>query len=133
MYDTHFLFIQLYLTVNLKEYLDLVCIFITLSLCATVYVCICVCVCVYLVDREDSLVILLLKTDRSNRSPVTEFSPRLQGITVKARGHWGRLTLIVLNLLYVCVSLGGGLDLTSGIFTGAALSKLLTYESFYSL
>lgn len=53
---------------------------------------VCACVCVP-VGREDGMVIQLLKTDRSNRSPVTEFSPRLEGITVKCRGHQGSLAL----------------------------------------
>lgn len=45
------------------------------------------------VGREGGMVIQLLKTDRSNRSTVTEFSLRLEGITVKCRGHRGRLAL----------------------------------------
>lgn len=67
------------------------------------------CVHVYLVGREDSLVIQLLKTDRSNRSPVTEFSLRLKGITVKAQGHWGRLTVNKRTepALCVCVCVPG--------------------------
>lgn len=83
----------------------------------------------YLVGREDSLVIQLLKTDRSNRSPVTEFSPRLQGITVKARGHWGRLTLNNRTEPALCVCpWEGGLDITSGPLPGAHSVSYLICE-----
>lgn len=69
-----------------------------------VCVCFSVCVCVCLVGREDSLVIQLLTTDRSNRSPVTEFSGRLEGIIVRTPGHRGRLTLDNRPESAVCVS-----------------------------
>ena len=90
--------------VSVKEYLRVCGASVLQCSCVRVSVCVCV-----PVGREDGVVIQLLKTDRSNRSPVTEFSPRLEGITVKCRGHQGSLALddYTQSGLRVCVCVCG--------------------------
>lgn len=77
--------------------------------------------------------IQLLKTDRSNRSPVTDFSGGLGGITVRTPGHRGPLTLDNRPESALYVSLGGRRDVTSRPSPGPHSERYLLHQSFSRL